>query len=100
MAPIIHVIYKLASASIGNRIKPLLNDLISHNQNGFVPGLYIGESTRLIYNIMHFTENSKVPGMLTLIDFEKAYDSISWKILYKVLSYMGFTEPFIVWIKY
>ena len=31
------VIYKLASASIANRIKPLLNGLISQNQNGFVP---------------------------------------------------------------
>ena len=45
---------------------------------------------------MHFTENSKVAGMLRmLIDFEKAYDWISWKFLYKVLSYMGFTA----WIK-
>ena len=93
------VIYKLASAAIANRIKPLLNDLISHNQNGFVPGRYIGESTRLIIDIMHLAENNKIPGLLMLIDFEKAYDSISWKFIYKVLPYMGFTDPFIAWIK-
>ena len=93
------VIYKLASASIANRIKPLLNGLISQNQNGFVPGRYIGESTRLIYDIMHAAEKSKIPGLLMLIDFEKAYDSISWKFIYKVLTQMGFTEKFIGWIK-
>ena len=93
------VIYKLASASIANRIKPLLNGLISQNQNGFIPGRYIGESTRLIYDIMHAAEKSKIPGLLMLIDFEKAYDSISWKFIYKVLTQMGFTEKFIGWIK-
>ena len=42
------VIYKLASAAIANRIKPVLDTLISCNQNGFVPGRYIGESTRVL----------------------------------------------------
>ena len=93
------VIYKLASAAIANRIKPVLDTLISCNQNGFVPGRYIGESTRLIYDIMNFTENHSIPGLLMLIDFEKAYDSISWKFMYKVLSLLGFTNNFISWIK-
>ena len=34
-----------------------------------------------------------------LIDFEKAFDSISWKFLYNVLDYLGFTEGYIKWIK-
>ena len=93
------VIYKIASGTIANRIKTVLNSLISHKQNGFVPGRYIGESTRLIYDIMHFTELHNIPGLLILIDFEKAYDSISWKFLYKVLSFLGFTNNFISWIK-
>ena len=93
------VTYKIASGAIANRIKTVLNSLISHNQNGFVPGRYIGESTRLIYDIMHFTELHDIPGLLILIDFEKAYDSISWKFLYKVLSFLGFTNNFISWIK-
>ena len=51
------LIYRLASAAIANRIKPILDILISCNQNRFVPGRYIRESTRFIYDIMNFTEN-------------------------------------------
>ena len=48
---------------------------------------------------MSFTENEKIDGLLMLIDFEKAFDSISWKFLYNVLEYLGFTEEYVRWIK-
>ena len=48
---------------------------------------------------MKFTEDATIPGMLVLIDFEKAFDSISWSFIYKTLQYLGFTEAFIKWIK-
>ena len=32
------------------------------------------------------------------IDFEKAFDSVSWKFMYKVLRYYNFSEEFIKWI--
>ena len=41
----------------------------------------------------------KIPGMLMLIDFEKAFDSISGHFLYNVLSFFGFDNKFIKWIK-
>ena len=34
-----------------------------------------------------------------LIDFEKAFDSVSWSFLYKVLDFFGFDNDFINWIK-
>ena len=50
------VLYKLASAAIANRLKPYLDNLINKTQNGFVPGRYIGECTRLVFDIMNYTE--------------------------------------------
>ena len=32
------------------------------------------------------------------IDFEKAFDSVSWKFMYKVLRYYNFSEEFVKWI--
>ena len=93
------VIYKLASAAIANRIKPHLDKIIDNTQNGFVPGRYIGDCTRLVNDIMKITEDRHIPGMLVLIDFEKAFDSISWSFIYKSLSYLGFPTDIIKWVK-
>ena len=48
---------------------------------------------------MHASEQQNIEGMLMLIDFEKAFDSISWIFLYKVLSVFGFQDNFIQWIR-
>lgn len=48
---------------------------------------------------MSFTENENIPGLLVLIDFEKAFDSVSWSFIYKALEYFGFGNNIINWIK-
>ena len=40
-----------------------------------------------------------ISGLLMLIDFEKAFDSLSWKFLYRVLDLFGYSKNFIQWIK-
>ena len=48
---------------------------------------------------MNYTEQKGIDGLLMLIDFEKAFDSISWNFLYRVLKYFGFGPDFIKWIE-
>ena len=48
---------------------------------------------------MHFTERHKILGLLMLIDFEKAFDSVSWKFLYSVMNFLGFGPGIFNWIK-
>ena len=48
---------------------------------------------------MHYTESKNIPGLLVLIDFEKAFDSISWSFIYKALQFFGFGEYIIEWVK-
>ena len=96
---LLSVVYKLASAVISNRLKSVLDKIITDTQTGFVPGRYIGDSTRLVYDIMHYTEKNNIDGMLLLIDFEKAFDSLSWSFLYKTLIFFGFRESIIKWVQ-
>ena len=91
--------YKLASGVIAMRIKSILDNIISKTQRGFIAGRQMSDCTRLIYDIIHTIENLILQGLLMLIDFEKAFDSISWNFLYKTLKFFGLSEKFINWIK-
>ena len=95
---LLNVIYKIGSGSIANRIKNTLDKLINHDQTGFISGRYIGENSRLIYDVMQFAEENDLPGMLLVIDFEKAFDSVSWKFINNVLDYFKFGEGLKKWV--
>ena len=38
-------------------------------------------------------------GLCLKVDFEKAYDSVSWEFLYDMLNRMGFDSRWIMWIQ-
>ena len=86
----LNITYKIASASIANRIKTVLPSIISDDQKGFMKGRYIGENIRKIYDLMQYTEKENIPGMLLTVDCEKAFDSISWSFLHKALVFFNF----------
>ena len=95
---LLNVSYKIASSCIANRIKKVLDYLIHDNQKGFLQGRFIGENTRIIYDVLHNTIDKHIPGILLLIDFEKAFDSISWRFMYKTLEFFGFGTDLIKWV--
>ena len=74
--------YKLGSGCIVNRIRFALPKLINGDQTGFIPERNMSENTRMIKDIMHYTQVRKIPGMIMLIDYEKAFDTLFWKYLY------------------
>ena len=47
---------------------------------------------------MQFVEENNIPGLLLLIDFEKAFDSLSWDFMREVLTYFNFGPSIIQWI--
>ena len=95
---LLNTVYKIASGSIASRIKQYLDKLINYDQTGFIPNRYIGENTRLIYDIMHYTEEENIPGLLLLIDFEKAFDTVSWDFIDKVLTFFNFGSSIKKWV--
>ena len=63
----------------------MLPELINEDQTGFKSGRYIGDNLRLIYNMIAYLKENNLPGLLLNIDFEKAFDSVDWKFMFKVL---------------
>ena len=64
-------------------LKKYLDKIIDPDQTGFISNRYIGENTRLIYDIMHYTEEHDIPGLLLLIEKPS---TLYRGILYKKLS--------------
>ena len=69
-------------------MKRLLPRLIN-DQLGYILGRNTSENTRSILDIMEYTKVEKLPGLLSFIDFEKAFDSLEWNFLEKCLENFG-----------
>ena len=95
---LLNSLYKLVSGTISERIKPSLDNIIHGDQKGFVAGRYIGEVVRTTFDIIQYAKDTNKTGLLLLIDFEKAYDSISFKFINQALKFLNFGEQFIKWI--
>ena len=90
---------KIMSKVIASRIKSVLPNIIHHNQTGYVKDRFTGETIRSIYDIMVYTVEENIPGLLIFNDFEKAFDSVEWDFLFKCLEAFNFGSDFLRWIK-
>ena len=50
-------------------------------------------------DILDVTKNKTEPGIMVMIDFEKAFDTISWSFLHKTLDFFNFGPTFKKYIK-
>ena len=91
--------YKLISGVIAKRINDCLETIIHIDQNGFVPKRNIADSLRNTQDIIEYTKLKKRTGMLLLVDFKKAFDSIHHKFIYSSLRFFGFCESIVKWIE-
>ncbi len=87
--------YKIFSGALSNRLQVILQRVISRIQNGFIKGRDISECTRFIYDTLHESKKQKLTGILLLLDFEKAFDSLDHGFIENSLKFYGFGPYFI-----
>ena len=92
---LLNSIYKIISGVLAKRLNSVLPQIIHQDQCGFVPGRYIGDCIRTTYDIIEYAKRNNITGLLLLIDFRKAFDSISFKFIEGSLKYFGFKNNFI-----
>ena len=81
---------KIISKSIATRVKTVLSNLIDARQTAYVNERFIGESGRLIYDVIKVCDLQKISGSFLTVDFEKSFDSLNHKFLIVVLKKYGF----------
>ena len=69
----INVDAKIASKTLAKRLEKVLPKLIHSNQNAFVKGRSIFDAIRTIDDMLEYTKEKELSGILVAIDFEKAF---------------------------
>ena len=77
------------------RVRNVTHELVHADQTASVKTRYIGESIRILDDILECTECNEVPGVLFSADFEKAFDSIDHTFILVVPEKFGFGPDFI-----
>lgn len=88
-------LYKVFSKCLANRLKPLLNQIISPLQSAFVPNRMIQNSILVAHEAFHHLKMKKANGGKNLafkIDLNKAYDRLEWDFLIAIMRRMGFCQ--------
>ncbi|KAH9748716.1 reverse transcriptase domain-containing protein [Citrus sinensis] len=93
-----NVIYKLIAKTLANRLKQVLNDIISPTQSAFVPNRLITDNVIIGYECLNKIRQSKCKkkGLVALkLDISKAYDRVEWDFVKCTMHKLGFSEKWV-----
>ena len=76
---------KIISKAFSEKLKKVLPELISSQQRTYVKNRYIGESRRLISDVIEIVKIKKIEVFLVIMDIEKAFDSLDHSLLISAL---------------
>ena len=92
---LLETFYRIISAILAKRLKPVLDNLLGHEQKAHIPGGVISECTRTAYNIFDHAKENNLLGMMLLVDLEKVFDSVSFEFIMTTLDIFIFGK--ILW---
>ena len=79
---LLNVDVKILSKILAERLKRVLPELIHVDQRGCIKGRHIGENIRLVEDVINAYDSEE---LILLLDQQKAFDSVEWSWLMKVL---------------
>ena len=91
--------YKFYSAILADRLKATLETVVSPDQTGFTAHRFIGDNTKLLYDTINHCEMEDKQGLIIVLDFAKAFDTIEWSYIYTSMQMFGYGDRFISFIK-
>ncbi|XP_019177676.1 PREDICTED: uncharacterized protein LOC109172888 [Ipomoea nil] len=93
-----NVVYKVMAKMIANRMKPLLDNIISESQSAFLPGRLISDNILIASEVGHYLRRKQLGrvGWAALkLDMAKAYDRMEWSFVERMLLGLGFDEKWV-----
>jgi hypothetical protein len=91
--------FKIISKIIADRLASIMPSIISEEQKGFIHDRNVKDCLCVASEAANLLHNKSFGGNLALkIDITKAFDTLNWSFLLKVLKNFGFNDTFINWI--
>jgi hypothetical protein len=95
---LIGCMYKIVSKLLANRLKRVLGKVISTCQSAFLHSRQILDGVVVLNEIIDLAKRRKDNCLLFKVDFERAYDTVSWSFLERMMIKMGFKEGWLRWM--
>ncbi|XP_071694765.1 uncharacterized protein [Rutidosis leptorrhynchoides] len=77
---------------------PVILSLIGDEQNAFIKGRYVLDGALIANEAIDYLTRCKKKSLVFKVDFEKAFDCLSWEFLLEIMSCMGFGVRWRNWI--
>lgn len=95
---LVHSVPKLTTKALAVRLQKIIPTLVHPLQSSFLPGRCIVENFVLAAEMAQQAKKRKMPMIVLKLDFQKAFDSVSWDALLQILAARGFGDRWIRWI--
>lgn len=89
---------KILTKLLTSRLQQQIARLIDVDQTGFIKGRSITENFVLATELIQCCHKSRVLTLVIKLDFAKAFDSVNWESLFKILGARGFPDKWIRWM--
>ncbi|KAE8680777.1 hypothetical protein F3Y22_tig00111366pilonHSYRG00071 [Hibiscus syriacus] len=90
--------YKILSKVLSKRLISCVKDIISPSQFAFIPGRQLLDCAFLANEGIDSWRKQGLKGVVFKVDFSRAYDTIEWHIIQRLMREMGFGERWCSWI--
>ena len=80
---------KILAKVLAKSLQQVIARIMSLDQADYIKGRYIGDTIRTMLDILNIPKNKTESGIIVMIDFEKAFDTISWSFLHKTLDFFN-----------
>ncbi len=91
--------YKILSGTYAALLTDALTNIIHPSQTAYLQGRQMTDTICTVYQILLHTKIKHINGIMLLVDFKKAFDTVHHQYLFNALHAFGFGEKFIQAIK-
>jgi len=90
---------KIVSKILSLRLKKVISKVIDFSQSTFLEGRGLMDNILVSNEVLDEMKRKKKSCVFFKVNYEKAYESMRWEIIYYKLGRLRFCEKWISWIK-